>query len=90
MSVHETGFNKGEEILSECDKGRRWTDHMDDVSVEREHDKRFNDLDTFCVVERLRGNRSHTWATGMTFDDARDLAERLVVGKGYLPPHRKK
>lgn len=30
MSKYETGFNKGEEIMIEIDKGRRWTDRYEE------------------------------------------------------------
>lgn len=89
MSKYETGFYKGENILTESDPGKRWCDHMNNISVEVEFDKDWNPLDKFSVVERLRGNKSHKWASGMKFEDAADLAERLVVGKDYIPPSRK-
>jgi hypothetical protein len=88
MSKYETGLHKGEEIMIECEKGRHWTDHGNNVSIDREYDTDWNAIDTFRVAERLRGNRHQIWVTGQSFENALDLAERLVIGKDYIPPRR--
>lgn len=86
----EVGHNKGQPIMFECDKDKRWADRNNNIFVDREHDSDWKDLETFRVVERLRGSTHTRWAEGRTFDEAMDLACRLVVGSDYLPPKREK
>jgi hypothetical protein len=86
----ETGHNKGRNIMHELEEGKRWNDDWNDIFVNREYDKDWNYLDTFQVAERLRGNTHTVWATGRTFDEAMDLACRLIVGKEYRPIVRAK
>lgn len=88
MSKYETGLHKGEEIMIACHDECTWMDHGNNVFIEREFDADWKELDTFRVAERLRGNRHQIWAKGQNFEDARDLAERLVIGRDYIPPHR--
>jgi hypothetical protein len=88
MSKYETGLHKGEEIMIACPDSCTWRDHWNNVFIEREFDADWKELDTFRIVERLRGNRHQIWVTGQSFENARDLAERLVIGKDYVPPRR--
>jgi hypothetical protein len=90
MSKYLTGLYKGEEIMIELEKDYRWCDHSNDVFIDRDFDVDRCYLDTYHVSERLRGNIFVRWAQGLKFDRARVLAERLVVGKDYLPPVDKK
>ena len=89
MSKYLTGSNRGDEIMTECVKGH-WADRNNNIFIDLE--KAFSDSeenpDTFSVSERLRGNTHVVWAKGLEFEDALILAERLTIGKDYLPPRR--
>jgi len=90
MSKYLTGLNKGEEIMIAHSNGQFWFDHRNNIFIEREFVNTPQTLDTFRVSERLRGNTHTIWVKGVTFEEALNLAERLVVGKDYIPPVRNK
>lgn len=88
MTTFKTGFNKGEEIMIECDQGRHWTDRGNNIFVDIELDDDYQPTGKFRVAELAHGNGHRIWAKNMELYDALELAERFVVGPGYIPDPR--